>query len=73
MASSFADENCLALYREVLEVYKLKGHEITTGSQMMDALNAPHRVQDRGFEVLASHLIEAMVAREVTPTEIPFM
>lgn len=52
------------LYAEVLEVYDRVADMDVTAFEVLAALNAPHRIMDRGYEVKAHHLVAAIIGHE---------
>jgi len=59
------------LYEEVLEVYHLVADMDVTGAEVFAALNTPYRIQDRGYEVTAGHLLAAIIGHEHEASRTP--
>ena len=53
------------LYEEVLAVYDLVPRDTdVNGVVLLAMLNAPHRIQDRGYVVETHHLVAAIIGHE---------
>jgi len=64
------DERSLLLCDEVEAVYKHLQPGVVNGRQLMEGLNSPHRVLDRGYEVRVEHLAEAIAAARIWPKDL---